>query len=319
MNRILRSCAAGVIALSSALAFSACSGKTTPANDASSDSGKLSVFATTGYLADAVKNIAPEADVITMVGPGGDPHTYEPSTQDTENIKNADLVVWEGLHMEAHMIDMLSALDPAKSIEVGPLLPESELLDWPETDDKGNKLHDPHIWNDPQLWEKVVTEVGKKLAEVDSANASTYTANAEAYNSKIESTMEEATKILSGIPAEQRILVSGHDAFNYFGRAFNFEVHATDFVSSEAQMSPAEIDELAALIAEKKVPTIFVDNLANPQAITSLKEAVKAKGWDVKVSDKELYADSLGEEAPTDTYLGVLKYNAEALAEALGK
>ncbi|MDO4665818.1 MAG: zinc ABC transporter substrate-binding protein, partial [Actinomycetaceae bacterium] len=143
--------------------------------------------------------------------------------------------------------------------------------------------------------------------------------NAEEYNKKIDAAKAEAGKMLEKIPADRRVLITGHDAFNYLGKTFNIEIHATDFVSSESEMSAKELDELAKLIADKKVPVIFQDNLKNPEAIKHLKDAVKAKGGNVEVSDKPLYADSLGEAAPVDTYLGVFEYNAKTISEALSK
>ena len=278
----------------------------------------LSVYATTGYLADAVANIAPEAEITTMVGPGGDPHTYQPSTRDIETIRNADVVVWNGLHLEARMDDLLASLDN-KQIAVGELLPKELLLDWPETDDQGNPLNDPHVWNSPQAWSLIVGYIAEKLGELDPANSTQYQANAKAYVAKIEAAAAEAEKLLSTIPAESRILVTGHDAFNYFGETYDIQIFATDFVSSEASVSPQEMSDLAKMIAENKIPVIFQDNLANPQAITSLKEAVQALDWGVEVSDKELFADSLGPDAGVDTYLGVFRHNARTIAEALGK
>ncbi len=277
----------------------------------------LTVYATTGYLGDAVAKIAPEAEITTMVGPGGDPHTYQPSTQDIETIRNADAVVWTGLHLEARMDDLLESLGD-KQVAVGELLPTTLLLDWPETDDEGNPLHDPHVWNSPEAWSLIVGHIADKLGEIDPDGAAQYRANAKAYISEIKTAAAEAEKLLSTIPAESRILVTGHDAFNYFGNTYNIEVYATDFVSSEASVSPQEMSDLAKLIAENKVPVIFQDNLANPQAITSLKEAVRALGWEVEVSDKELFADSLGAEPGVDTYLGVFRHNARTVSEALG-
>ncbi len=277
----------------------------------------LTVYATTGYLADAVANIAPDADVTTMVGPGGDPHTYQPSTKDIEKMRSADVVLWNGLHLEAQMVDQLSSFGK-RQVAVGDQLPENLLLPWPEKDDEGNALHDPHIWNSPEAWMKAVDSVADKLAEIDPDNAATYRANAKAYKEKIAKAADDADAKLSGIP-KPRMLVTGHDAFNYFGKRFNLEVHATDFVSTEAKRSAKEIDELATTIATHKVPVIFLDNQANPQAITSLQEAVRSKGWEVKVSDAELFADSLGAEKGTDTYLGAFNHNVDAVAEALGK
>lgn len=275
------------------------------------------VYATTGYLADAIANVAPEAEITTMVGPGGDPHTYQPSTQDIQIIQNADVVVWTGLHLEARMDDLLEGLGD-KQVAVGELLPAELLLDWPETDDEGNALHDPHIWNSPEAWSLVVGYVADKMGEIDPDGAAEYQANAEAYIAEIASAAAEAEELLATIPADSRILITGHDAFNYFGDTYDIEVRATDFVSSDAQMTPGEMSELASFIADNRIPVIFQDNLANPQAITSLKEAVVALGWEVEISDQELFADSLGAESGVDTFLGVFRHNAETVAEALG-
>ena len=277
----------------------------------------LTVHAPTGYLADAVANIAPDAQVTTMVGPGGDPHTYQPSTKDIEAIQSADVVLWNGLHLEAQMIDQLTSLGE-RQLAVGDQLPADLLLDWPETDDQGNPLHDPHVWNSPAAGSMVVERVAARLADADPENAAGYRENAAAYVLKIEEADAEARRLLATIPEGSRILITGHDAFNYFGATYGLEVHATDFVSTEAALSPQEPSARARLIAEARVPVIFQDNQANPQAITSLKEAVRALSWDVQVSGQELYADSLGAEPGVDTYLGVFAHNARAVAEALG-
>ncbi|WP_371164140.1 metal ABC transporter substrate-binding protein [Buchananella felis] len=313
--RLMRGAVA--VAAGSALLLAGCSAKSDqkPAADGGAASESLDVFATTGYLADAVKNIAPDANITTMVGPGGDPHTYQPTTKDLETMQAADLTVWTGLHMEAQMLDQLEGLGD-KQIAVGEMLPKENLLDWPETDDKGNPLHDPHIWNSPDNWILVTGYIADKLAEVDPANAETYKANAKKYQDEIATAKADAEKAFEGLAT--RVLVTGHDAFNYLGASFNLEIHATDFVSSEAQLSAADIDALAKMVAEKKVPVIFQDNLANPQAIQHLQEAVKKAGWDVQISDKELFADSLGAEEGVDTYLGVFKHNVDAIVEALG-
>ena len=162
-----------------------------------------------------------------------------------------------------------------------------------------------------------MTATAKKLGEIDKTNADTYKKNGEAYNKKIDEGKKKAGELFNQIPKDRRILVTGHDAFNYLGKTYGIEIHATDFVSSESEMSAAQMDNLAKLIADKKIKTIFQDNLKNPEAIKHLKEAVAAKGGSVTVSDKPLYADSLGEKAPVDTYLGVFQYNAETITNAL--
>lgn len=312
-----RTAIAATSVLAAATLLAGCQASNSTDGDSAGQSDSLQVYATTGYLADAVKNIAPDAEITTMVGPGGDPHTYQPTTKDIEKMRDSDAVVWNGLHLEAQMIDELQSLGD-KQLAVGEGIDEAELIDWPETDDEGNPLHDPHIWNSPEIWQQVVTAVADHLAKLDKDNAETYKDNAVAYNKQITETSAEVEELLSTV-GEPRVLISGHDAFNYFGKVYNLEVHATDFVSTEAQLSASQISELADLIAEKQVPAIFLDNQASPQAITSLQEAVKSRGWDVKIANEELFADSLGAEAPVDTYLGVLKHNAEAVSQALSK
>ncbi len=277
-------------------------------------SKQLKIVATTGYLGDAVKNIAPDAEITVLVAPGGDPHTQSLTTQNTQAINDADLVVWTSHDMEHKMMDQLDNLGD-KQIPAAEAIPESDLLPWEE--DGKVEGHDPHVWNSPDNWTIVVTAIANKLATIDSANADTYRKNAEAYNKEIIKMKDDAKAKLSAIPAENRVLITGHDAFNYLGKTFDIEIHATDFVSSEAQISAAEMDELASLIVSKKIKTIFQDNLANPDAINHLKDAVKAKGWEVQVSNKPLYADSLGESAPTNTYLGAFQYNIDTIVEAL--
>ena len=279
---------------------------------------KLAIFATTGYLADAAKVLDPDAEITTMVMPGGDPHTYEPTTQDIEKMQSADAVFSSGVHLEAKMLTQLESLG-SKHIAVGNKIDQSELLPWPEKDDQGNDLHDPHIWNSTKIWQQVVTLMAEHLKGINPDKSADYDKNAEAYKKQIEETDTWAKQETAKIPEERRVLVTGHDAFNYFGRAYGIEIHATDFVTSEADMSAEDIAELADLIATHKLPVIFQDNLKNPQAIQSVKEAVAAKGWQVEVSDQELYADSLGSEAGVDSYLGVLKHNVTTIVEALSR
>ncbi|MBO2990052.1 zinc ABC transporter substrate-binding protein [Leucobacter tardus] len=303
--------AAAAIPIAIALAATGC----TDGGSVAPEGGPLRVYATTGYLADAVANIAPEATVTTMVGPGGDPHTYQPSTRDITTMQEADLVLWNGLHLEAQMIDQLASLGD-RQLAVGEEVPETLLLSWPETDDAGNPLFDPHIWNSPEAWKVAVAAVTDKLIAIDPDQAAAYVERSKAYVAEIDATATEAHALLASVP-EPRMLVTGHDAFNYFGEEFDLDVHATDFVSTDAVMSAEQISELGALIAAHRVPVIFQDNQANPQAVTSLREAVASRGWDVEISDDALYADSLGAEPGVDTYLGVFAHNARTVAAAL--
>lgn len=305
---------AGLGAIALSLSLTACN--TTSKSPDTKHDKTLEVFATTGYIADAVKNIAPKAKVYTMVKPGGDPHTYQPSTKDVEQMNKADAILWNGLHLEAHMLKQLASYGD-KQIALGEAISKDFLLPWPEKDDQGNQLHDPHIWNNTKAWQEIVIKIGEFLGKRDPQNAETYKKNAASYSDKIKAAHEQAVKVLGALPANERYLITGHDAFQYLGHTYNLKVEATDFVTSEAEKSAADLKALAEQIAKNKVKTIFVDNLQNPQAVKALQESVKSMGWDVKISPDELYADSLGDHAPVDTYLGVLKHNTEAIAKGL--
>ena len=293
-----------------ALVLGAC---TSPA----SETDRVTVYATTGHLADAVANIAPGAEVTTMVGPGGDPHTHQPSTRDIQQLRDADLVFWNGLHLEAQMEGQLRSLGE-RQLATAELLPDHLLIEWDDTDSEGRALHDPHVWNSPDAWQLVIGLIADKLAETDPVNAEEYHANAADYRERFARADDRVVDLLAAIP-EPRVLVTGHDAFGYFGHTYGLEVLATDFISTEATLSAAELSGLADYIVEHEVPVIFQDNQANPQAVTALREAVESRGWSVRLSAAELFADSLGPEAPVDTHLGAFEHNATVVAEELGR
>ncbi|AIU31763.1 MULTISPECIES: metal ABC transporter solute-binding protein, Zn/Mn family [Corynebacterium] len=330
MNRSFFRNAGAVIAVVGLLATSACAAENKEAAPAK-DSSSLKIFATTGYIGDAVKNVAPDANLTVMVGPGGDPHTYQPSTSDVKAMQEADVVFWSGLGMEANMIDQLKGLGD-KQIALAEQIPENMLLPWDEDgdhehdDEHDHEGHDheghdhgawdPHVWNSTDNWKLVVDQIVKKMSAADPDKADTYKSNGADYNKKIDETQAYVQEKINTIPVDQRTLVSGHDAFRYFGKQFGLEIKATDFVTSDAQRSASELNDLAEFIVEHKVPVIFQDASANPQAVKSLEENVAAKGGKVTVSSAELYSDSLGATAPADTYTGALRYNADTIAAA---
>lgn len=271
----------------------------------------LRILATTGHVGDAVSRIAPNADTFVLVGPGLDPHTYEASTRDIEEMRAADIVLWNGLHLEAQMQDAIRSLGDAQ-LELGEEIPESLLLPWEDD------LFDPHIWNSTEIWSLVVRSIAGKLSEMDPANANEYQQNAAAYVAEIEVAHEYAVERLASVPAENRVLVSGHDAFNYFAEAYGFEALAIEGISTEDEASLNDLRDLADFIADNNVTTIFYENITNPQATIALQEAVQARGSEVGISEEELYSDALGDEPPLDTYLGTFRHNVDAIANTLG-
>lgn len=309
LKKVLGVLAAGALVVAG---LAACSESGTKESEKSGE--HLEIVASTGYLADAIKNIAPDAHITTLVKPGGDPHTQELTTDDIQLTDKADLVVWTSHDMEHQMMDHFDKLGD-RQLPAGEAIPEDKLLPWEE--DGKIQGHDPHIWNSPELWQIVVTAIGEKLGKIDSANADMYKQNAKKYNEEIQAAHMKAKEAFDKIPAEKRMLITGHDAFNYLGKTYGLEVLATDIVSSEAEISAAQLDELAETIVKHKVPKIFQDNLKNPEVIKHLRDSVQKKGGNVEISDETLYADTLGEKAPFDTYLGVFEHNCKAIVEAL--
>lgn len=311
MNLLKKLVATGVAA-ATAVGLTACS---TESNEtAESPTGSLTVVASTGYLADAVHNIAPDAQITTLVKPGGDPHTQALTSTDVQQIEKADLMVWTSHDMEHKMMDQFDKLGD-KSLPAAEAIPESDLLPWEE--DGKIEGHDPHVWNSPDNWIYTVDAIAAKLATIDAANAQQYKDNAKAYTDRIAELKAYGNEKLGNVPADKRFLITGHDAFNYLGKTFDLEVLATDFVSSESELSAQAMDELAQTIVDHKVKVVFQDNLKNPEVIKHLQDSVRAKGGEVTISDQVLYADTLGETAPVDTYIGAFRHNIDAIAEAL--
>lgn len=311
MNLLKKLVATGV-AVATAVGLTACS---TESNEtAESPTGSLTVVASTGYLADAVHNIAPDAQITTLVKPGGDPHTQALTSTDVQQIEKADLMVWTSHDMEHKMMDQFDKLGD-KSLPAAEAIPESNLLPWEE--DGKIEGHDPHVWNSPDNWIYTVDAIAAKLATIDAAHAQQYKDNAKAYTDRIAELKAYGNEKLGNVPADKRFLITGHDAFNYLGKTFGLEVLATDFVSSESELSAQAMDELAQTIVDHKVKVVFQDNLKNPEVIKHLQDSVRAKGGEVTISDQVLYADTLGETAPVDTYIGAFRHNIDAIAEAL--
>ena len=283
------------------------------------------VFATTGFIADAVRNIAPDADVTTLVGPGGDPHHYQPSTKQIQEMLGSDVVLWNGLYLEAQMIDQLQGLGD-KQMAVADAIGRDELIANtvdPASGaggvdrDNATATYDPHIWNSPSLWRQTIVPIADRLAELRPEKAEEYESNAREYIRQIDEVERQAQDDVSGIPVEDRVVVTGHDAFGYLGRDLDIDVHATDFIAADAQVSANQLSGLADMIVDERIRTIFLDNQSNPQAISSLREAVLARGRTVSISPEALYADSLGTEAEMSTYTGAYRHNVEAMAEAM--
>ncbi len=276
----------------------------------------LNIVATTTMLADLAEVIGGEHVTVNgLMGPGIDPHLYQASAGDVTLMQKADVVVYNGLHLEGKMGEIFESLTDRGSIvirmEDG--LSEDELLSW-ESD---FSIHDPHIWFDVSLWKDAAKTVAAKLSEADSAHKEAYSNNLEEYLVELDDLDTYIKDRVSEIPKEQRVLVTAHDAFNYFGRAYGFEVKGLQGISTDAEAGTADVSKLADFITERKIKAIFVESSVPPKTIEALQAAVKAKGFDVSIGG-ELYSDSLGGKASgADTYLLTVKANIDTIADAL--
>ncbi|MFP4437387.1 MAG: metal ABC transporter solute-binding protein, Zn/Mn family [Chloroflexaceae bacterium] len=280
----------------------------------------LVVVATTGHIADTLMNLGGGElfEVESLLGPGIDPHTYVPTEGDIELFETADIIFYNGVRLEAQMDELLEQIgerDETVVVGVGDRLPEDQLLEW---EPENNLPYDPHIWNDMQLWMEVTQVMADTLAAEDPANADEYAALNEVYQAELEETHEYVAAVAESIPEENRIIISGHDAFNYFGRTYDFQVEAVQGISTETEASAADIQNLVDTIVANEVPAIFAENIVSPDTIEAVQAGAQAEGVDVQIGG-ELYSDALGEEGSEgETYIGLMRYNIDTIAGALG-
>ncbi len=299
--------------LLSCVAFAGC-------GDKEADDGRLRIVATTGHINDALKAITDgtEVSLTLLCGPGVDPHSYSASTNDVKAMESADLIIWNGFHLEAQLEELLLGTFKAKAWSMASAFPESERLDWVEDGEIDAKApYDPHIWNHLGGWATCVEGLAARLGKADPDNAATYKSNGAAYVTKVREAHEWAKTELAKIPAQRRFLVSGHDAFNYFAKAYGLETVAVLGVGNDQEADIQTMREVAKTIAARKVPVIFMESLTNPKITKALQEASEALGWSVKIADDSLYSDDLGDSAPQNTYLGAFRSNVELIHAAL--
>lgn len=277
---------------------------------------KMQVLATTTMSADLARQVGGDAvDVKGLMGVGVDPHLYQASAGDVKALMNADVVLVHGLHLEGKMGDIFARLENQGkgviNLEKG--LDKAQLL----ADEDHADLYDPHIWFDPSLWAQEARYLGGELARLDPDNADGYQSRADAYAKTLEEKKAQWSQELSVIEPQARVLVTAHDAFRYFGRAFGFEVRGLQGVSTEAEASTADVSELAKFMAERKIKALFIESSVPPKNVQALQAAVKSQGFDVALGG-ELYSDSLGDaDHGTDTYISTVQANIDAIVKAL--
>ena len=277
---------------------------------------KIDVVTTTGMIADAAREVGGEmVDVRALMGPGVDPHAYRQTRTDIVALANADLVLWHGLYLEAQMEQFLLELAQDNAVvAVAEDMPRNLLIGHDDYEGR----YDPHVWMNPNLWSRVVLNVRDALIEALPEQEEALRANAEAHLQELSQLANYTTEVLSSVPAESRVLVTAHDAFNYFGSAYGFEVVGIQGISTESEAGLRRIAELVDMLVERDIGAVFVETSVSDRNIRALIEGAAAEGHEVVIGG-ELYSDAMGEPGTYEgTYLGMIDHNATVIARALG-
>jgi manganese/zinc/iron transport system substrate-binding protein len=277
---------------------------------------KLRLTATTSMVADLVKAVGGDrVQVQALMGPGVDPHLYKATASDVAKLQHADVIFYSGLMLEGKMQELFTQMTRAKKrvYAVTADLPEKQLL----TPAQFQGHHDPHVWFDVPLWTQCAATVAKALSEVDAAGKAVYEKNAEALRKKNATLHDWALKKSNELPKDRRILVTSHDAYNYFGRAYGFQVVGLQGVSTVTEAGSADVAKLVDFIKEKKVKAIFVESSVPHATIERI-----SKDAGVKIGG-ELFSDAMGAVGQMEngydlgTYEGMIKHNLTTIVDGL--
>lgn len=279
------------------------------------NTNKLYVVCTTNIIADAITNIAQEhINLEMLMGPGVDPHLYKPIEQDITKIAQADIIFYNGLHLEARMADLFNSMHKDKvTIAVCANIPDKKLIRSSEHE----QYFDPHVWFDPALWIYAVETITSTLQKHVPQHAQIYEQNKKDYLKKITSMYQQTKHLMKSIPKKQRVLITGHDAFEYFARAYDCQVMSLQGISTASEAGTKDIQDLSNFIFTHKIPAIFIETSIPPRNIQAVQQNVKARGFDVRIG-QELFSDALGSQGTDEgSYIGMMNYNISTIVQDL--
>ena len=279
------------------------------------EEGRLSVVATIGMIRDVAQNVGGEhVRVVGLMGPGVDPHLYKASEGDVRRLFRADVVFYGGLHLEARMGEVLEEMGGRTRVAaVSEVIPTEQRLAPPEF--KG--AYDPHVWFDVRLWAMTVDVIARTLSEADPAHARDFAANADRYRAQLAELDRYVREQAARVPVERRVLITAHDAFNYFGRAYGFQVRGLQGISTASEAGTADVQALAQFIATRRIPAIFVESSIPRRTIEAVQEAVAAQNYDVRIGGS-LFSDAMGNPGTEEgTYIGMVRHNIDTIVGAL--
>lgn len=292
------------------LAGCATSGQVTVDSD-----DKIQVVTTIGMITDVARNVGGEhVEVVGLMGAGVDPHLYKATESDVSKLINAEIIFYNGLFLEARMEDVFEQMSESKpTIAVGEAIPVAERLASPQYDDQ----FDPHVWMDVKNWMLVAGKIRDELSAFDPDNADAYSANADAYLAQLEELEAWVQEQVTTVPEGQRLLVTAHDAFHYFGTGYNFEVYAPQGISTESEAGVEDIRRTIDIVVDSNIPAVFVETSVPPDVVEAIVEGVKARGHEIRIGGS-LFSDAMGEEGtPEGTYIGMIRHNVQTIASAL--
>ncbi|MDQ7006974.1 MAG: zinc ABC transporter substrate-binding protein [Acidobacteriota bacterium] len=283
--------------------------------DRPSGERSLRVLATTGIVADLARNLVPEGiEVEALMGPGVDPHLYKASEGDVRRLAGADLVLFNGLHLEGKMGTVLSNMArDRRVVALAETLPAEALLHPPGA--RGQA--DPHVWFDVSLWSRLIDPVAAELSRLAPASAEAIRRRAEAYARRLATLDAWVTEQIATLPPERRVLVTAHDAFGYFGRRYGMEVVGLQGMSTLAEAGLADMTRVARLVAARRLPSVFVESSVPRRNVEALVAACADAGHRVRIGG-QLYSDALGPAGSgADSYEGMVRHNVQTIVEGL--
>ena len=284
-------------------------------NDKPTD-GKFHIVTTTSMITDLVQNIGGDkVSVQGLMGAGVDPHLYKASEGDVSKLSNADMILYSGLHLEGKLVDVFEKMQKQKinTIAVSDALDKKDLI--------GSTLfesnYDPHIWFDVENWEKITVFVADQLSAAMPENKEYFQANAAEYLKKLKVLKEEIVAEIATLPEDQRRLVTAHDAFNYFGKAYKFDVVGLQGLSTATEAGVQDVQKTASYIIDHKVKAVFIESSVPRRTVEALQAAVNSKNHNVVIGGT-LFSDALGNPGtPEGTYIGMFKFNVHTIVSAL--
>ena len=275
----------------------------------------ITVVATTGMIYDAILNIAGDKiKTEVLMGPGVDPHLYKATQGDVKKLTQADAIFYNGLHLEGKMGEVLEQLQRTRRVvAVAESLPDSLVI----RSEAFQNSADPHIWFDVQRWKYAVAAINKELQELDKDNAAFYQNNFDLYSQKLDSLDQAVKEMVRQIPSKQKLLITSHDAFGYYGDAYGIEVKGLQGISTLSEYGLKDLAIMSDLIIDRQIKSVFVETSISARAIQSLVDGVVERGFDVKVGGS-LYSDAMGDfDTHEGTYIGMVDYNTRTIVNAL--